>query len=255
MPAVSGPSVTSKVLAILGTFTYVRPERTLTDISRAASLPLSTVHRLVSELVAWGALERNSDGCYRIGIRLWEIGALSPRGSEVRETALRYMADLYARTGDNVALTTLDGDSALAIDWIIAERSAHLLGRTGTRIPLHATGAGLVLLAHAPLSLRHKILAGPLHRFTPETMVEPADLRQAMSDIRRRGYVVSCREFTDKSTSIAAPVSIGAGGATAALSVIIPATENWRTRVPIVVGLARKLSVALKPHAMEWRSA
>jgi DNA-binding IclR family transcriptional regulator len=255
VPAVSGPSVTSKVLAILGAFTYLRPERTLTDISRAANLPLSTVHRLVSELVAWGALERSSDGCYRIGLRLWEIGALSPRGSEVRETALRYIADLYARTGDNAALTTLDGGSALAIDWIIAERSAYLLGRVGTRIPLHATGAGLVLLAHASLDLRQKILEGPLHRFTSETLVEPDDLRRALSDIRRRGYAVSCRQFTDRSTSVAAPVSTGASGATAALSVIMPATENWRIRVPVVVGLARKLSAALKPQAVEWRRA
>ncbi|GAA4566908.1 IclR family transcriptional regulator [Planotetraspora kaengkrachanensis] len=253
VPAVSGPSVTSKVLAILGAFTYLRPERTLTDISRAAHLPLSTVHRLVNELVAWGALERSSDGSYRIGLRLWEIGALSPRGSEVRETALRYIADLYAHTGNNVALTTLDGESALAIDWIVAERSAHLLGRTGTRIPLHATGAGLVLLAHAPLDLRQKVLEGSLHRFTTETLVEPDDLRRALSDIRRRGYVVSCRQFTDRSTSVAAPVSIGVGGATAALSVIIPATEDWRKRVPVVVGLARKLSAALKSRALEWR--
>jgi DNA-binding IclR family transcriptional regulator len=253
VPAVSGPSVTSKVLAILGAFTYLRPERTLTDISRAANLPLSTVHRLVNELVTWRALERSSDGGYRIGLRLWEIGALSPRGSEVRETALRYIADLYARTGNNVALTTLDGESALAIDWIVAERSAHLLGRTGTRIPLHATGAGLVLLAHAPTDLRQKVLGGSLHRFTTETLVEPDDLRRALSDIRRRGYVVSCRQFTDRSTSVAAPVSIGVGGATAALSVIIPATEDWRKRVPVVVGLARKLSAVLKSRALERR--
>jgi DNA-binding IclR family transcriptional regulator len=255
MPGVSGPSVTSKVLAILGAFTYQRPQRTLTDISRAANLPLSTVHRLVSELVTWGALERGSDGSYRIGLRLWEIGALSPRGSEIRGTALRYIADLYARTGDNVALTTLDGDSALAIDWIIAERSAYLLGRTGTRIPLHATGAGLVLLAYGPQELTQKVLEGPLPRFTQDTLVDPDDLRAALSGIRRRGYVVSCRQFTDRSTSVAAPVSIGVTGPTAALSVIIPASQNWRARVPVVVGLARKLSAALAPLAVEWHPA
>jgi DNA-binding IclR family transcriptional regulator len=243
------------VLAILGAFTYLRPERSLTDISRAANLPLSTAHRLVNELVACGALERGPDGRYRIGLRLWEIGALSPRGSEIRETALRYLADLYARTGDSVALTTLDGESALVVDWIVAERSAYLLGRTGTRIPLHATGAGLVLLAHAPPDLRQRVLDGPLPRFTSETLVEPEELGRALAEIRRRGYVVSCRQFTDRSTSVAAPVPIGTDGATAALSVLIPATENWQKRVSVVVGLAHKLSAALGPQAAVWGHA
>jgi DNA-binding IclR family transcriptional regulator len=243
----AGPSVTSRILAILGAFSWMRPERSLTDISRVARLPLSTAHRLVNELVGAGALERTADGHYRIGLRMWEIGSLAPRWTEVRETAVRYIAGLYAQTRDNVALTKLDGDTALCIEWIFGEKTAHLLGGLSNRIPLHASGAGLVLLAYAPFEFRQKVLDGPLPRLTDATLSEPDDLRRTLFEVRRQGYAVSRRQLTEESTSVAAPVSIGVDGAIAALSVILPATADWRSRVPLVVNVARELSAVLRP--------
>jgi DNA-binding IclR family transcriptional regulator len=104
---------------------------------------------------------------------------------------------LYARIGDNVALTTLDGESALAIDWILAEPSAYLLGRTGTRIPPRDRRRPCAV-GPRPGGSAAKGPGRPTDRFTFETLVEPDDLRHALSDIRRRGYVVSCRQFTDR---------------------------------------------------------
>src|SRR5690606_28060955 len=49
-----------KVLAVLGTFGRERPGQSLTQISQRAHLPLSTTHRIVTELAAWGALERTA---------------------------------------------------------------------------------------------------------------------------------------------------------------------------------------------------
>ena len=46
-----GRSVTSKILAILAAFETTRRSLSLTEISAAADLPLSTTHRLVGELV------------------------------------------------------------------------------------------------------------------------------------------------------------------------------------------------------------
>jgi DNA-binding IclR family transcriptional regulator len=55
--------VISKISAIL--LTAAEGRYTSTDIAARAELPLSTVHRLVGELAAWGLTERGECGRYR----------------------------------------------------------------------------------------------------------------------------------------------------------------------------------------------
>ncbi|MFI7066159.1 helix-turn-helix domain-containing protein [Kribbella sp. NPDC050124] len=81
-------SVSSRLLAVLRTFSHRTPLQTLSEISRRSGLPLTTTHRLVHELLQGGALEREDDGRYRIGLWLWELAALAPRGLGLREVAL-----------------------------------------------------------------------------------------------------------------------------------------------------------------------
>src|SRR5881398_1026141 len=87
----AGRSVTSKVVSILNAFSPVHPELSLGELARRAGLPVSTTYRLASELVDWGGLERADGSGYRIGLRLWEIGSLAPRGRTVRDVALPIM--------------------------------------------------------------------------------------------------------------------------------------------------------------------
>jgi DNA-binding IclR family transcriptional regulator len=58
-------SVTSKVVAIIRSFGYGR-SLTITEVAHVANLPLSTTHRLVHELAAWGILDRGDDARYEI---------------------------------------------------------------------------------------------------------------------------------------------------------------------------------------------
>ena len=84
-----GRSVLDRALAVLGSFSDERPEQTLGQIVAATGLAAATAHRLVAELVAWGALERPGRGRYRIGIRLWQIGALAPLARPASRAAHR----------------------------------------------------------------------------------------------------------------------------------------------------------------------
>ena len=75
----TGP-VVGRALRLLDAFDAQRRELTLSELARRADMPLSTAHRLLNEFCAWGAVERNDEGLYRIGLRLWELGSLAPRG-------------------------------------------------------------------------------------------------------------------------------------------------------------------------------
>ncbi|MGW1786350.1 helix-turn-helix domain-containing protein [Streptomyces sp. NPDC002143] len=84
-----GKSATSKVLAVPAAFEAEPGRLTLSDISERSGVALSSAHRLVAELVAWGALDRGTDGRYQVGIRIWELGQHAAR--ELTEVARPFL--------------------------------------------------------------------------------------------------------------------------------------------------------------------
>jgi DNA-binding IclR family transcriptional regulator len=239
-------SVTSRVLAVLGAFTAERATLGVSEISRYTGLPLTTAHRLVRELVRWGALERDDAGRYHVGLRLWEVGSLAPRGVGLREAALPFMEDLYEITHQNIQLAVLDGAEVVYVERLSGPRAVRVITRPGSRLPLHATGVGQVLLAHAERELQEQVLAAPLGAFTGRTVTDPAALRRVLAAVRREGVAVCHGQVETFSLSVAAPVYGPADTVVAALSVVVPAEgTDARTIVPPVRASARGISRAL----------
>jgi len=239
-------SVTARAFAVLEAFTPSSPALSLSEIARRAGLPLTTAHRLAGELRAAGALERDGEGTYRLGLRLWEIASLAPRGVPLREAALPFLEDLYEVTHENAQLGVREGHDVVYIERIAGRRAVGVLTRVGGRFPLHASGVGLVLLAHAPEPVQREVLGGPLARFTDYTITDGARLGRVLSEIRRDGVAISYRQVTDDAMSVAAPVTNASGEVIAALSVVAKAGEGVAARLaPAVRAAARGTSRAL----------
>jgi DNA-binding IclR family transcriptional regulator len=241
-------TVTQRVLAVLDAFGPQRPALTLSEISRLAELSLTTAHRQVAELTRWGALERGEDGRYRIGLKLWELGALAPRSVDLREAALPVLEDLYEATHQNVQLAVLDGREVVYVERITGRDAVSVVTRPGSRLPLPATAVGLVLLAHGTTADIDAVLAAPLKRYTAHTVTDPHRLRRMLADTRRQGFAISDRQIEDVSASIAAPVRDRSGAVVAALSVVVPRVWQLGGYVPAVLtaarGVSRRLSAA-----------
>ena len=219
-------TVTSRVLGVLAAFEPDRPLLSLTEIAQRAGLPLTTAHRLVGELARWGALERGPDGRYRIGLRLWEVATLAPRGLGLREAALPFLEDLYEATHQNVHLAVRDGGEALYVERLSGRGAVPVVSRVGGRLPLHATGVGLVLLAYAPRAVQESVLAGPLTRFTARTITEPRALRRVLADVRRSRVAVSDGLLDLAALSVASPVHGPDGDVVAAVAVVVPTASR-----------------------------
>jgi DNA-binding IclR family transcriptional regulator len=245
-----GRSVISKVVSLLDAFGPGTPELSLGDLARLTGLPISTTYRLASELVEWGGLERADRTGYRIGMRLWELGTLAPRGGTLREVALPFMQDLYEATHENVHLAVRDGLEALYVDTISGHGSVRTRSRRGGRLPLHATGVGKVLLAHAPPEVVSAVVDGGMRRFTPYTVVAPGHLRRALADVRRNGVAYAREEMTLGSLSVAAPVQDRHGTVVAALGLVLTQGRgDLRRLAPAVRTAAISTSRALQERA------
>jgi DNA-binding IclR family transcriptional regulator len=234
------------VLAVLGAFTRDRSALGLSEIARAVDVPLSTAHRLVGELCAWGGLERGDDGRYRVGLRVWELGALAPRGLGLREAALPFMEDLYEVIHENVQLAVRDDTEVVFVERLAARNSVAVLTQVGGRFAMPPTGVGLVLLAHAPVDVQERVLAAPLRRYTPHTLADPRRLRAGLAEVRRTGVAISDRQVTGDAVSVAAPITEG-GAVVAALSVVVRGTSPAAVRslTPGVRAAARGISRTL----------
>ena len=222
MAAEPRPSVTSRVLAILGAFDEHRPRLTLTELARAADLPVSTAHRLVAELQAWDAVERDADGRYVVGRRLWKLGTLAPVARELREASLPAMQDLYGATRENVQIAVREGTTALYVERIHGTGSVPVLSRPGVPLPLHATGVGKVLLAYAPREVVEECVEN-LKPITRYTITERGRMLRELAAVRRLGYARTMEEMGYGTCSLAVPV-LGADGEVVASLALVTRT-------------------------------
>jgi DNA-binding IclR family transcriptional regulator len=213
----SRQSVTGRALAVLAAFDADHTRLSLSDLARRSGLPLSTTFRLVAELEHWRAVEREPDGRYTVGFRVWELGRLAPVNNGIREAAVPFMQDLYELTRENVHLAVRDGDEAIYVEKLTGHRAVPILSRVGGRLPLHATGVGKALLAAAPPAFRAEYLRRPLVRVTPYTLVDPARLAREIDVVRRRGWARTSEEMSLGSCSVAVTVP----GTGAALGLVV----------------------------------
>lgn len=242
-----GRSVTSRALAVLGAFDVEHPTLTLTQIARRAQLPPPTAHRLVAELEAWQALARRADGSYEIGRRLWRLGLLAPLHHELREVASPFMHDVHAATGDVVHLAVREGALTLYVESVVGSGSVSVVSRAGSRLPLHATGVGKVLLAAAPATVVEQVLSD-LSRITRHTIVEPGRMGRELAEVRNRGYARTAEEMTLGACSVAVPVRPESGAVVAALGVVAPSGRRDLVRVvPTLQVAAAGIARAVRP--------
>jgi len=120
-----------------------------------------------------------------------------------------------------------------------------VLTRVGGRFALHATGVGLVLLAHAPVDVQEQVLAAPLERYTDLTITDPVRLRRCLAEVRRAGYAVSDRQVTMDALSVAAPIRAPEGVVAAISLVVAQDRADPVALAPLVQAAGRVLSRAL----------
>ena len=188
----------------------------LTQMAARAQMPMATAHRLVAELVAWGALVRRPDGAYEVGHRLWTLGLLAPVQGELREVAAPFLQDLYAATGDTVHLAVREGDRGALRRAALGKASVPVVSQVGGRLPLHTTGVGKVLLAHAPPDVRPARAGAPDPRDASLGGPAGPDGRE-LAEVRRRGYARTAEEMSLGACSVAVPVHDVDGAVVAAV--------------------------------------
>ena len=104
-----------------------------------------------------------------------------------------------------------------------------------------------MLLAFAPSQVAEMVLAAPLQRRTPRTVIAPGLLRAELASVRVSGYALESEETRLGYLSVAAPVMDASLRVCAAVSVAAPTARAQLARpVPAVRDAAGQISAKLR---------
>src|SRR3954452_18094315 len=111
-------TVASRLTAILLTFRS-GSSHSLTEIAQLTGLPMSTVHRLATEMASWQLLTRTDDGRYEVGANLQQEAGEAGLAPDLDDRAALAVTDLSEATHGRARLGVLRGGSVVCIEpWV-----------------------------------------------------------------------------------------------------------------------------------------
>ncbi|MER7796589.1 IclR family transcriptional regulator [Microbacterium sp. NPDC096154] len=242
----AGASALSRVLAVLDAFTTDAPFLTLTQIHRRSDIPLSSVHRIVAELVEHGLLEPVAGRTYRLGNRLWEIGSKTPGALGLREIAEPYLRRLHDLIGQHVQLAVRIDTDVLMIERLSAPDAVINGSIVGDRIPIQHSTSGMVFLAFGEPGLVDAVIERGIHPVTAAGLRTAEALRAEVEATRRRGYAIADGWIHPASRGLAVPVRGSEEVVVGALGAVIPNDASSPRRVATLLReTAHRISDAL----------
>lgn len=197
-----------KALDLLDCLAQNRCPMALGELARATGMPKATVHGLLASLCLGGAVEQSGvDGKYRLGVRLFEYGCAVSASWDVVGCSREQMNHIALQTGSSVILSGLQGREAMVLEMVEATGAFRVVSEKGSRVPLHCTSQGKLLLAYLPAGERRRALAElDFTAYTPHTIDSRERLEAELELVRQQGYAVENGEYRVGLRSVSAPV-------------------------------------------------
>jgi DNA-binding IclR family transcriptional regulator len=214
----------------------------LTELSAEVGLAKSTVHRLVTALVAEDFVGSTRDGRLRLGRGLAQLGAAAR--SSLRQDLRPILVRLAAELDETTDLSILDGSTMRFIDQIPSTHRLRAVSAVGVTFPLHSTANGKALLAALPAEQVAALLPARLSADTPKTITTRRDLWDELDRIRASGGIAYDREEHTEGICAVGAVVRDAYGIAGAISVPVPAQRFSARERELVTHLSAAVTEA-----------
>lgn len=221
-----------------------------TDIVVETGLPKSTVHRILSTLVAEGFVSGDADHGFHAGPRFVTLAGRAISSLDISELAQPVVDRLVAAVDCTVHVGVVSGDEMVYVIRTDSSKPYRMRSRVGLAIPMHSTGMGKVALASwtaddvAALASRTGLPAR-----TDTTITDLDLLQKELAKIRARGYALDLGENEAGTVCVSTPIRDHTGRVTHGLSVSSIALEHPGTSIeemaPFATAAADEISQLL----------
>lgn len=180
----AGDTPTLRLIALLEIVAARGRRYSLQDLVEETGLPKPTVHRMLQQAEGAGLLQREGDGKhYAIATRLRHLAEnlLFNDGLHgARHAVLRHLVD---EIGESCNLTALSGSEVVYLDRVETQAPLRFYLHPGSRVPVHCSASGKILLTQMTAAQCHRLLAhAPLEAMTSATLTTT---EQVMAEIER----------------------------------------------------------------------
>lgn len=189
----------------------------LVDLAERVSLPTSTAARLLATLESEGAVRRDDHGSYAVGPLIQMLSPVADPSQRVRAVVHPHLGELSAELDEAACFSVVSGRDIVTVDQVDAPKPVQAENWTGTRVPLHAGGAGLVAMATWPDDDVDDYLAGELAAPSPNTVTDQDQLRSRIRRVRSSRVMWTHGEYVEGLSSCSAAVVGPSGRAIGAL--------------------------------------
>ncbi|MGW4135063.1 MULTISPECIES: IclR family transcriptional regulator [Amycolatopsis] len=194
---INGDTPTMRLFSLLELIAAKDQLVSLQGLVEETGLPKPTLHRMLQQLEGAGLLIRQADGRhYGTGHRLRRLAEnllLNATHHGARHAVLRHLVD---ELGESCNVTTLSGNEIVYLDRVETPEPLRFYLRPGSRVPIHCSASGKMILAQMSPSQRRKLLAhAPLKRYTDKTITDLDALEAEFTRVRRDGFALDDEEF------------------------------------------------------------
>ena len=218
-----------RALDLLETLATSDDDVALSQLTERTGLPLGTVHRLLSTLVARGyAAQSPETRLYGPGPGLLRVAAraAASRRFDLTRIARPSLRELTASTDETSNLLTLQGDEGVYSEQVASPHLVRMFTEVGQRVPLYCTGGGKAILSGFTGEQLETYLSRVERRpWTLKTLVTAEELQHELAIARERGFALDDEEREVGVCCVAAPIFDRAGRCIAALSISGPTTR------------------------------
>lgn len=249
--AQKGAQALERGIAILQYLEKSGGSSSVSDISINLDLPLSSTFRLLKVLEGAEFVYQDSQlGWWHIGLGAFNVGTAYIHNRDVLSIAGPFMRRLTLMSGETVNVAIRNGSEAVLIGQQECKAMVRMCAPLGSRMPLHASGAGKALLYPLlPEELVNVLLTTGMQRFTPKTIVDLPALQRDLEEAKHREYCLDHEEHVTGLNCIASAIYDGTGTVVAAISISGPASrltpDRFDNQGELVRDSARDISIAL----------
>lgn len=220
----------------------------ITEIAESLGIAKSTAHRHLTTLEQKKYVFKEND-VYFLGLKFLKMGEDARTRKDYYTLAEPIVEEIAETTGERAQFLVEEHGKAVYLYRSVGEHGVQTEASIGTRIDLHSTASGKVILAYLPEDRVVEIIEEQgLTPRTNQTITETDALFEELEEIRKRGYSYNDQESVEGLRGLSVPVTDLSDHIIGALSISGPTQrmkgERFREDLPeLLLGFANELEL------------